>query len=169
MKKPDDNVVDEKLNKAGIRDHNGYRMRAACVCIKQETLGIRILLITSRRNVGKWVMPGGGIEDGEDGLTAAKREALEEAGVVGSITNYLGCFEDSHARNRTFLFILDVCEELIEWNEREGRSRRWFDLIEARILLEHSKPSQILYLDALERHLRLSQISREQPAPTNCK
>jgi ADP-ribose pyrophosphatase len=46
--------------------------------------GQRHLLLVERRDGGGWAVPGGSIEDGEDGLTAAIRELKEETSLVVS-------------------------------------------------------------------------------------
>ena len=38
----------------------------------------QVLLVTSRTNKNKWIVPGGGIDPGEDPKTAAVREVDEE-------------------------------------------------------------------------------------------
>lgn len=40
-------------------------------------------------------MPGGGLEPNEDSSTAAIREVMEEAGVIGHLARCLGSFEVS--------------------------------------------------------------------------
>ncbi|KAL8286186.1 hypothetical protein RQP46_004674 [Phenoliferia psychrophenolica] len=42
----------------------------------------QILLVASRKHDLKWVLPKGGIEEGENSEEAAEREAWEEAGLV---------------------------------------------------------------------------------------
>ena len=53
----------------------------------------QILLITSTSSSCKWLVPGGGINVGEEPQDAAVREAREEAGVVGVVGRLLGIFE----------------------------------------------------------------------------
>ncbi|KAI2805342.1 Nudix hydrolase 3 [Blomia tropicalis] len=73
-------------------DQDGFRKRAACLCVRdvQEN---EILLVTSSRATNHWIVPGGGIEPNEEPSSAAIRETEEEAGVRGVIKRCLGDFE----------------------------------------------------------------------------
>lgn len=55
----------------------------------------QVLLVSSKKDPCVWLVPGGGLEAGEEPTTAAKREAWEEAGIQGHIARYLGLFEVS--------------------------------------------------------------------------
>lgn len=59
----------------------------------------QVLLVSSKKDPSSWLVPGGGVEVGEEMTTAAMREAWEEAGVQGHITRYLGLFEVSYCHN----------------------------------------------------------------------
>jgi 8-oxo-dGTP pyrophosphatase MutT (NUDIX family) len=75
-----------------IYDTDGYKKRAACVCVRNEREN-EVLLISSSRNKHCWIIPGGGIEDNENPEDAAEREVYEEAGVQGRLGRLLGVFE----------------------------------------------------------------------------
>lgn len=49
-------------------------------------------LLVQRRDMPVWVIPGGGMEPGENPMQAAQREALEETGLEIEITHKLGTF-----------------------------------------------------------------------------
>lgn len=51
------------------------------------------MLVTSSRNINHWIVPGGGVDPGEEPAVTAAREVLEEAGVVGNLGRSLGVFE----------------------------------------------------------------------------
>lgn len=53
----------------------------------------QVLLVTSSRNIDHWIVPGGGVDPGEEPAVTAVREVLEEAGVVGNLGRSLGVFE----------------------------------------------------------------------------
>lgn len=48
------------------------------------------LLVTSKNNEQKWVLPKGGIETGESEEAAALREVKEEAGITGELVRKVG-------------------------------------------------------------------------------
>jgi len=137
--------------KQSRRRCNEFRERGAAICVKDEKEE-EVLLVTSKRDTGKWVVPGGGVEPGEDVKIAAIREVLEEAGVKGVIVRPLGVFVNEIDRNRTAVFVLRVSEEMHDWEDSRqmGRKRRWFPVAEARMLLGLHKQSQQAYLDCLK-------------------
>ncbi|UJR10847.1 hypothetical protein I4U23_015035 [Adineta vaga] len=128
--------------KMRLFDHDGYRQRAACICIRNEHED-EILLITSRDKTS-WIIPGGGIEKNESRIEAAHRELYEEAGVRGRIIRDLGIVEDTERKRRTNVFVIHVEQEYDEWDERKsyGRQRHWYQLNEALSLLKSSKQAQ---------------------------
>ncbi|XP_068749739.1 diphosphoinositol polyphosphate phosphohydrolase 1-like isoform X1 [Montipora capricornis] len=127
-------------------DSEGYTRRAGCLCFKTDSEK-EVLLVTSKGSPDKWIVPAGGVENGEQYDEAAVREALEEAGVRGSIARPLGMFQDDISRKRTMLYVLIVKEELEVWQDaaQGGRRRAWFSVHKAWDLLSH-RPCQQSYL-----------------------
>ncbi|KAI0982236.1 hypothetical protein GJ496_001308 [Pomphorhynchus laevis] len=145
------NWSDSKISKPRQRDRDGFRLRAACVCVRNADED-EVLLITSSKHSDRWVIPGGGIERGEDGMRAAMRETEEEAGVIGLITRLLGTFENKESAHRTLVYVMIVEQELLNWDEKDqGRERKWFKFEDAKRMLSITKPSQVCYLESLER------------------
>ncbi|XP_075225426.1 diphosphoinositol polyphosphate phosphohydrolase 1 Aps isoform X2 [Lycorma delicatula] len=143
-------MVKEKPNSIRIYDQDGFRRRAACICVKNESED-EVLLVTSSRRPDHWIVPGGGVEPEEEPSVTAIREVIEEAGVVGTLGRCLGVFENDEKKNRTEVFVMVVTEELPEWEDSRsiGRQRKWFSLDEALKQLSLHKPVQLTYLESL--------------------
>lgn len=95
-----------KTNGERVRDSEGYRLRAAGVCLRGDGIYRQILLVSSGKPDGRWVIPGGGIERNEDAETAALREVMEEAGVRAQIVSRIGEFRVSFLNHSSILFCL---------------------------------------------------------------
>lgn len=144
-------MVKEKADHQRLYDRDGFKKRAACVCVKNENEN-EVLLISSSRNDNHWIVPGGGIEVNENPEDAAEREVYEEAGVQGRLGRFLGVFESINRKHRTSVYILIVDKELEDWEEQKafGRKRKWFALSDAKQELEKHKPVQGSYLNLLK-------------------
>lgn len=136
-----------------VVDEEGFIRRAACVCV-DETQSKVLLVSSKKKDCISWLVPGGGVEAGEEISEAAMREAWEEAGVQGSIDRYLGLFETQHhsgrKRHRTAVFVVRVKEIQAQYPEAHlGRQREWFSLEEALLLLSRYRPLQSAYLQLM--------------------
>lgn len=113
---------------------------------------IEVLLITSR-DTGRWVLPKGWIEDGEDGAEAARREAWEEAGVEGPIQDDpLGQYsyekvEDGDEAPLACLvavYALAIERQAKDWPERDERERKWVAPAKAAKLVDEPELQELL-------------------------
>lgn len=101
---------------------------------------VAFLLITSRRS-GKWIFPKGTIEPDMTPWDSAALEALEEAGVSGTIEQQpIGSYRASLGNDGIALVDVDlypllVTEQLDSWREQDQRLRHWATLSEAKRLL----------------------------------
>jgi len=147
-------MVKEKPNSTRVYDDEGYRKRAACICVRNDQEN-EVLLVTSSRDNDQWIVPGGGVEPEESADVAAEREIMEEAGVRGKIDRCLGLFQNDDRKHRTTVYVLIVTEELPEWEDSKsiGRKRKWFKLEEASKHLSH-RPVQLNYLQQLRPHVK---------------
>lgn len=98
---------------------------------------IEVLVVTSRRK-GKWIVPKGLVITGMAPQDSAVKEALEEAGVGGTVRfGLLGTVvkERKSETCRTQVFAMEVTEVYEFWKEMEVRQRRWLSWSEAEQLL----------------------------------
>lgn len=142
-------VKEQKPGSTRIYDPDGFRRRAACICVKSESEN-EILLVTSSSHPDHWIVPGGGVEPEEEPSMTAIREVVEEAGVLGKLGRRLGVFDNDERKHRTEVFVMVVTEELPEWEDSKniGRQRKWFTLEDALKQLSH-KPVQLTYIESL--------------------
>lgn len=94
---------------------------------------LQILLITSIKRK-KWITPKGFIEFNLSPFESAKKEAYEEAGVIGANeTIELGSFKTKRAIGicNIKIFSMEVLEVLDDYPEKDMRKRKWFPVKEA--------------------------------------
>ena len=118
---------------------------AAIPCRFSARGGVQVLLITT--GSGQWDVPKGHVEEDEVDHQAAAREALEEAGVVGSVVRpRLGHFryERNGLEHRVSVYVMRVEETLDRWTERKARRRAWVTLREAQRLVARAELRQLL-------------------------
>lgn len=133
-----------------INDADGFRMRAACVCVR-TVKEQEVLLVSSTGGRG-WIIPGGKVDPKEvdNPSMSAIREAREEGGVLGHLGRYLGEFENKEKGHRTRVFVMyvDSLEPEELWEEKY-RERKWFTIREAKEVLQKNKPFHVKYLEKL--------------------
>jgi len=104
--------------------------RVVCCAIPIARAAGMVLVITSRSRPDSWVLPKGGWEPSDGDLqAAASREALEEAGVRGTITRYVTTIPSESTIYH--FYELDVSTLDKEWLEQNQRRREWVDFAEA--------------------------------------
>lgn len=94
---------------------------------------LEILLITSIKRQ-KWIIPKGYVEFNLSPFESAKKEAFEEAGIIGSNETYeLGTIELDTGIGLTHMkiFAMEVIKILDDYPEKELRKRKWFNVEEA--------------------------------------
>jgi len=95
--------------------------------------GFEVLLITSRKRK-RWVLPKGVVEPGMTPADSAEKEAIEEAGIQGTVDDRpLGAY-----RYRKWggtctveVFAMQVKEQFDDWPDADSRIREWMPVAEA--------------------------------------
>jgi 8-oxo-dGTP pyrophosphatase MutT (NUDIX family) len=113
-------------------------VQAAALPWRRAGGGVEVLLVTSR-GTGRWVLPKGWPEGSEHLSEAARREALEEAGVRGAVSPveagryFYGKHLPSGMQKRceVHVFPLEVAAVEEDWPEKGARERHWFPTTEA--------------------------------------
>jgi len=81
----------------------------------------------------KWIFPKGYLEFNLTAFESAKKEAYEEAGVIGeNDTAELGSFISVKKNGKSFVkvFSMEVSEELKDFPEKNLRKKKWMTLSE---------------------------------------
>ena len=95
----------------GLKEENvEYVTRYGVYAVIPDENKEKIILVQAPN--GAWFLPGGKIEDGEDHLTALKRELIEELGFTAQIGEYLGQADeyfysrhrDTHFYNPAYIY-----------------------------------------------------------------
>lgn len=111
-----------------------FEFNQSCVIPYRINNGsIELLLITSIKKQ-RWIFPKGYIEFNLSAFESAKKEAYEEAGVIGeNETVELGSFELKKKTRTSYvrIFSMEVTKELKDYPEKNLRKRKWFAVREA--------------------------------------
>ena len=120
------------MSPSARRSARSETRQVAALAWRESEGGLQILMITSRET-RRWVIPKGGRMVGKTDPEAAAIEAMEEAGVQGSIkTAAIGVFRYMKrlrgGEERAYLvavYPLKVLIQLGAWPEQAERERRW--------------------------------------------
>jgi 8-oxo-dGTP pyrophosphatase MutT (NUDIX family) len=164
--------VDRK--KSGAKPRRQY---GALPYRRGEAGAVEILLVTSRETK-RWVIPKGWPMKGRKPAAVAKREAFEEAGVLGEIgKRALGSYlydkrlkPDVAVPCKVKVFPLEVREDLQDWPERREREERWFSPGEAAEAVAETELGRIIRalpekLGPGRKSPRAAKRSRKSEAP----
>jgi 8-oxo-dGTP pyrophosphatase MutT (NUDIX family) len=126
--------------------------QAAALGLREVADGKSEVLLVTSLDTGRWVLPKGWVERGETARDAARREAVEEAGLTGTLDREpLGCFSYLKQRPRrgdancqVAVYVLrDVVENPV-WPEKPQRRRAWFPIEEAASLVDEADLSALI-------------------------
>lgn len=135
-------------------------MQSAAIPYRATPAGeIEILLVTSRKR-GRWVLPKGNVPIGMAPHRSAAREALEEAGVFGTVERVaFGTYSESKVTSdgeRRVIIVraypLLVSQQLHGWAEAHQRARKWLPAGQAALAVRNRSLRDLLDRFARERH-----------------
>jgi 8-oxo-dGTP pyrophosphatase MutT (NUDIX family) len=120
---------------------NEFDFYKSCVIPYRINKGdIELLLITSIKKKS-WIFPKGFIEFNLTAFESAKKEAYEEAGVIGeNETVELGSFilKKKNGTSLIKVFSMEVTKELKEYPEQNLRKRKWFSFKDTLEIIDNS-------------------------------
>ncbi|KQZ15952.1 NUDIX hydrolase [Mesorhizobium sp. Root554] len=104
--------------------------------------GLEVMLVTSRETK-RFIVPKGWPMKGKSGRKAATIEAEQEAGVVGKTLkepagtySYWKRLSTRFVRVNVVVYLLEVSEELANWQEKKKRQRAWLTPADAALLID---------------------------------
>lgn len=103
-------------------------------------------LITSRRSK-RWGFPKGRVSRQVTMKAAAQQEALDEAGLEGTIIGDPLCqydFKKRRKHHEVLMYLMQVQKCNSEWKESDERKRKWVSLEKAREMIDRSKLTRLL-------------------------
>lgn len=111
---------------------------------------IEIMLVTSR-TTKRFIVPKGWPMKGKSGRKAAMIEAQEEAGVLGKTLkqpagtySYWKRLSNRFVRVDVIVYLLEVTEELADWQEAKRRQRAWLAPADAAMLIDEPDLSTLV-------------------------
>ncbi len=131
--------------------------QSAIIPYRLEEGKLEILLITSIRKK-KWIIPKGFIEFNLSAFESAKKEAFEEAGVIGTNeTIELGSFTIKKYGGLTNIVVYSMEVEKFkdDYPEKNLRKRKWYTVEEA--IETISIPEVIKMIESLAVEIKASQ------------
>lgn len=138
--------------KAVRKAKKGERIRqvAAIPFRLNERGDIEVMLVTSR-TTRRFIVPKGWPMKGKSGRKAAAIEAQEEAGVLGKTLkqpagtySYWKRLANRFVRVDVIVYLLEVTEELADWQEARRRQRAWLAPAEAAMLIDEPDLSTLV-------------------------
>lgn len=143
----------QRIRRAFGGETGAFAPQAAALAWRRADGPVAEVLLITSRGTGRWVLPKGWIEDGEDKAAAAAREAWEEAGIKGSLTpEPVGTYVYRKTDGETVqschvtVYALAVEHQADDWPERAERDRKWVPAARAAQLVD--EPDLKALLDA---------------------
>ncbi len=122
-----------------------YR-QSAVLPYREGNKGLEVLLISTRKG-GRWIVPKGIVEPGLTPRESARKEAAEEAGIEGQVSDRsLGrySYKKWGGTCDVEVFPMLVARELEDWPEAGVRRRKWMPLKKAAKRIDIAKLSKMV-------------------------
>lgn len=127
--------------------------QSAVIPWRRHHRGIEVMLITSARRK-RWIIPKGVIEPGMGARASARKEAVEEAGIDGIVSDErIGeyFYRKWNGDCRVQVFAMQVTDVFEHWDEERLRKRRWVGLRRAFSLVDTQELKSVL--QRFEHHI----------------
>jgi 8-oxo-dGTP pyrophosphatase MutT (NUDIX family) len=111
-----------------------FRLKQSAVIPFRIRDGLTEVVLISASSSKNWVNPKGGIEKLMSPEESAAKEAFEEAGVIGDVSNELFAEYAYNKRGRKIhvkVYSLEVSSILVQWDEMKKRKRCCVEVGEA--------------------------------------
>ncbi|RUZ78132.1 NUDIX hydrolase [Mesorhizobium sp. M7A.F.Ca.US.006.01.1.1] len=151
--------------KAVRKAKKGERIRQVAAIPFRLTLhgDIEVMLVTSR-TTRRFIVPKGWPMKGKSGRKAATIEAQEEAGVLGKTLkqpagtySYWKRLANRFVRVDVIVYLLEVTEELADWQEAKRRQRAWLAPADAAMLIDEPDLSTLVKTLKIPQPLQVDQ------------
>ncbi|WP_298426562.1 NUDIX hydrolase [Rhodoblastus sp.] len=126
------------------------RLQYGALPWRESKGGLEIMLVSSRET-RRWIIPKGWPMSGRSGSAAAVIEAMEEAGLLGVISekpigafHYVKRFSRGEELCRVEVFALRVVRQRESWPEKHERDTRWFPAAEAAVLVSDAELGDLI-------------------------